>query len=590
MNAVLFAERVGDVIELNATYADKELVRSIPGSRFHSPPPVWTVPLSWAACQQLRGTFGDRLRIGPELKAWATAELRDRVGPAMELRVEASGGPVPIEPPSGLELRPFQRSDVRWMLAARSGILMNPVGSGKTVTVLTWMRCAGIERALVVCPAAMRLVWAREAAIWYPELPAVPIIGTAAERRKLIQEVADYGGLAIIGIEAVRLHSRLAPYGQIALSPREKEPKDLNFAKWDAVIVDEAHRLKDPKSKQTRAVWAVAQGGAEHRWALTATPTTKGLDTLWPILHFVSPTEWPARTKFVDRYCSVQTNFWGGVTVGALRPEMEREFRAVADPRTRRLPKEVVLPQLPPVVRTIRELEMTPEQAEAYRQMAELSLAQVEEQDVVVATSTAAQYVRLGQFASSFAKLHRNGEKESIELVEPSNKIDAFKADLADWMEQGEAVVAFATSRKFIMLLSESLSKGKSAVPHALIVGGQKDVERHAEIDKFQRGEVDLILVVIAAGGTGITLTRGRIAAFLQRSWSRVDDQQAEGRVHRIGSERHESILRVDYVSAGTVDVGQLDVLAGKEDMMQKVLRDKETIERMMTGGHLEES
>ncbi len=47
-------------------------------------------------------------------------------------------------------------------------------------------------------------------------------------------------------------------------------------------------------------------------------------------------------------------------------------------------------------------------------------------------------------------------------------------------------------------------------------------------------------------------------------------------------------ILRVDYVSKGTVDVGQLDVLAAKEDMMQTVLRDKETIEKMLRGKHVE--
>jgi chromodomain helicase DNA binding protein 8 len=592
VSGTLYAEKIGDAIELNAGHTDKELVRAIPGSRFHSPPPVWTVPLSWAVCRQLRGTFGARLSIGPDLRRWAEDELESRVNKALVLREEALGGSIPIKPPAGNKLRPFQESDVRWMLAAQSGLLMNPVGAGKTPSTLTWMRNNALEMVLVICPAQMRLVWAAEAATWYPELEPIPIIGTAAERRRLIDEVAGYGGLGIIGLEATRLHSRLAPYGPVRLSEAEKQVKELNLIKWDAVVVDEAHRLKDPKSKMTRAAWAVGQN-AQHRWGLTATPQTKGLDTLWSPLHFVDPVEWPSRVKFVDRYCMVATNFWGGITVGALRPEMEAEFQSIFDPRSRRLPKPVVLPQLPDVVRVVRELDMTKEQDEAYRQMAELSLATVDAQDVVVATSTAAQYTRMGQFASSFAhvevrmvKNRETGEEEPKEFVElntPSNKIDAFLSDLEDWQAQEECVAAFASSRRLIMLLSEVLDKRK--IGHSLVVGGQKDIERYEQIQRFQEGEVDVILVVIAAGGSGITLTRARIGAVLQRSWSNVDDQQMEGRWNRIGSEVHDSTLRVDYISKGTVDVGQYyDVLPGKEEMAQKVLRDKETIRRMLKG------
>lgn len=595
MSGIIYAEKMGDGIELNAGYTDKELTRSIPGSRFHSPPPVWTVNLTWASCRQLRGTFGSRLQIGPELRAWAERELAERVQVSLDLRDEAAGGPIPLKPPAGRKLRPFQESDVRWMLAANSGLLMNPVGAGKTPSMITWMRNRLIERGLVICPAAMRLVWVDEMAKWYPELEAIPIIGSAGERRKLIQEVADYGGLAIIGLEATRLHSRLAPYGQVKLTPSEKEPKELNGVSWQTVIVDEAHRLADPTSKQTRASWAIGQS-ADTRWGMTATPQTKGLDTLWSVLHFIDPEEWPARSKFVERYCIKLTNFFGGVTIGAIRPEMEQEFQSIFDPRSRRLPKAVVLPQLPPVVRVVKEIEMTPEQATAYRQMAELSIAGVAEAGIIVAASSAATHARMGQFASSYARVEERlvvdketrepKPKQFVELEEPSNKINAFMSDLEDWQAQEEAVVAFATSRKLIMLLSEKLTKKK--LRHSLIVGGQKDIERHEQIREFQAGETDIILVVIAAGGTGITLTRARIGAFLQRSWSNVEDQQAEGRFHRIGSEVHESVVRVDYLSIGTNDIAQFyDVLPGKEDMLQKVLRDEETIKRVLFGGRV---
>lgn len=588
---MIYAEVVGGSIETNATSRDKDLMRSIPGSRFSSPPPTWTVPLTWTACLQLRGTFGAQLQIGPRLVEWATEESH-RIKYASSLREQLDAPDLPTPPPAGRELRPFQKADVLWALVVGSGALMLPTGTGKTVSILTWARQLGLERVLVICLASKKLDWVDECRLWYPELPAVDASGSAAARRDLIEECGQYGGLVAVGLEALKGHTRLAPYGQVELTAAQKTPKVINQFQWDAVIMDEGHRMADPKSQQTRACWAAAKG-AEYRWALTATPTTKGIDTFWPVLHFVAPHEHPSRSKYVERYATSTTNFWGGVTVGAVRPEMAREYEEVIRPRTRRIPKEIALPGLPQITPITRMVPMSPQQAAAYKQMADKLIAKIEAQTVVVATSTAAQYVRLGQLASSYAEVEEEWidpetEKlrQRIELRLPSSKIDAFVEDLQDWIPQEESVIGFATSRRLIDLASTVLARKK--IKHSIVKGGQKEIERHEQVAAFQRGEVPVILVVMAAGGTGLNLQRARIGAFLQRSWSRVDDIQAEGRFQRIGSEMHESLLRVDYIAPDTVEIGQLDVLASKDDTMQSsVLRDKELIKRMVRGQHI---
>lgn len=585
---MIYAERVGSRIELNATYRYKDLVQAIPGSHFESPPPTWFLPLTWAACKQARGTFGRELEVGPELEKWAVAELERRINPSLALRDECclTADKLIVKPPNGLELREFQIADVLWMDAAESSILMNVVGSGKTISALTWMRQRVLERVLIICPAPMKVVWAAEAMKWYPEIDPIVVAGTASQRRDQIEEVASYGGMAIMNFESLRTHSRLAPYGQVRLTDVEKQPKELNFIQWDLVVVDEAHRMADPKAKQTRAAWAVGQG-AKQRLAVTATPVTKGLDTLWSVLHFVDPVEWPSRTKFIDRYCDVTLNFWGGITVGAVRPEHEREFMDIFEPRSRRLPREIVLPQLPPFVRIRRDVYMSDKQAVAYRQMTERLLAQVQDDQFIVTTSTVGQLTRLGQFASSYARVEQKEDgTESVELALPSSKIDALLDDLADWLPSGEAIIVFATSRRLIELLSVVLTTKK--ITHSKIVGGQKEMERYEQIQAFQNGDVDVILVVIAAGGVGITLSRGRIMAFLQRSYSRVDDLQAEGRGYRMGSEIHDSVMRVDYIAPNTLEVGMLDILAMKDETLQAVVRDKETLARLLAGQHIE--
>ncbi len=152
-------------------------------------------------------------------------------------------------------------------------------------------------------------------------------------------------------------------------------------------------------------------------------------------------------------------------------------------------------------------------------------------------------------------------------------------------LAQEEAVIVFASSRRLIELTSAVLDKKK--IKHAKIVGGQNEMLRHEQKAMFQDGTVDVILVVIQAGGSGITLSRATVAAFLQRSWSRVDDQQAEGRGYPTDPGATTNIMRVDYVAPGTVDVGQLDVLAMKEHSMQQVLRDKELIAKMLRGARI---
>lgn len=83
-----YAERNCDSnkIDVQTAWAQKEQIKSIPGSSWDGERGVWTTRLSWAACVQLRGIFGDDLKIGPELRAWAAGERARRVDPANSLR------------------------------------------------------------------------------------------------------------------------------------------------------------------------------------------------------------------------------------------------------------------------------------------------------------------------------------------------------------------------------------------------------------------------------------------------------------------------------------------------------------------------
>ena len=163
-------------------------------------------------------------------------------------------------------------------------------------------------------------------------------------------------------------------------------------------------------------------------------------------------------------------------------------------------------------------------------------------------------------------------------LAEPSCKIDAFIDDLPDF--GSDSVAVMAVSRQLIDLLSARLTKMK--IPHGLITGAVDQDERQRHIDDFQNGKTRFILFTAAAGGVGITLTQARYLVRLQRPWSRVDDEQALNRVHRIGSEKYDKIIVVDYITEGTIESRVLSKLAEKGEYFEDVVRDRDLLRRLL--------
>jgi SNF2 family DNA or RNA helicase len=580
-------------IIINADWRFKELCKSIPGSGYDSKTQLWKVPVSWSACLALRSTFKNDLQIGPKLTDWASNERSTRVDPANELRnLELL--------PDGegdQDLFPHQRAGVKFLSTAKKALLADEPGLGKTaqaIRSLKHLQSQGeqVFPALIVCPNTLKKNWAREFKKWWPDsgLNIQVITGTAAQRRKQFeQEDVD---VYIINWESLRTHSRLSAYGSIALAKCvecgghdertslnkcEVHKRDLNLIDFKSVIADEMHRSKDPKSKQSRALWA-ATGDANVRFALTGTPIANNVLDLWAILHWIAPEEWPSKTRWIDRMVDTMLNAFGGMMVLGVKSHMESEFHATVNPRMRRMLKANVLPWLPEMMFERRDVEMSTKQAKAYKQMRDNMIAELESGETLVAASVLTQTTRLTQFASSFAEMvtdENTGEPRAV-LAEPSCKVDALLDDIKSGDFGEDSVAVCAVSRQLIELLSARLTKEKIA--HGLITGAQTEDERQRAVDDFQSGKIKWILFTAQAGGVGITLTAARRLVMLQRPWSLVDHKQAIDRIHRIGSEIHDSVIVMDYVTEGTIEERVLQVLETKAENFEQIVRDKDRL------------
>lgn len=584
-------------IVVRTDWTEKDLIKQVPGMRWNSRDKYWHGPVSWATCVVLRGVFQKKLQVGPKLTEWATGE-RYWIDLAMGWR-EA------LDDHEGQgDLYPHQRAGVQFLWVAPYALVGDQMGTGKTPTVLAaldWLQALDGESALpalVVCPKSVLGHWASEAERWCQSATVYVVTGGATARRKVLEEAReDPSALVVMNFEAVKLHSRLAPYGSVRLtrcpacggadervtpSRCHVHPKELNDFGLKTVVVDEAHRMKDPKSQQTRALWSVQHGPTvKRRWSLTGTPIANDVGDLWSIMHGVAPLDFPTRSTFLDRYALLAWNRYASLDIVGVRPDTRPEFDRILQPRFRRVIKSQVLAHLPPKVREVREAPMVPKQRRLYQEMYDELLALTDGGFAVVAPTNLTKALRLLQFSSSYAEVDEDSGQ--VRLCEPSPKLDVLE-EVLDELGHDEQVAVCAASRQLIELAAARLDDPKRQktlkrpVSYKLLTGRVPHHEREPNLQAFQRGDAQCMLFTIQAGGVGVNMTAASTIVFLQRSWSLIDNLQAEDRVHRIGSEVHSSITVVDIVAPETIEVRQIAKLREKATRLEEVVRDREKL------------
>lgn len=586
-----------DRVVVHTVWNEKDLIRAVPGARWDATDRVWTASPAWATLVLLRGVFGAQLTLSDRLIAWAWALRRDRVDPALALRAELD---YPASDDTPAHLYGFQRAGVAFMDAAGSGLLGDEMGVGKTIEMLALLERGGLP-ALVICPNSVKRHWAAKAQTYLPLATPYVVEGSALARRKVLKAaLGDPTALVITNIEAVRLFTRLAPYGSVRLKRcRECDPrhgdegltaarcevhsKELNDFEFRTVVLDEAHRVKDPRAQQTRAVWYVGHGASvRRRWALTGTPIANHPGDLWSVMHFVAPEDFPTRSAFVDRFCLISWNAFGGTDVVGIRPDTRDELFRILDPRFRRMLKAVVLPQLPPRVRTVRYAELTSHQSRMYRELEATLVTRTEDGELVIAPSNLAAQTRLMQLACASVSVEKPDPDDvktwRVTLREPAPKLDVLEEVLDELGlltngYDGPPVLIAAEFRQLIVLASERLTK--LGVRHALIVGGMSELERSRALDDLNARRIQALLFTNKAGGVGLDMSASDTLINVQRSWSLVDERQKEDRNHRIGSEQHESIRIIDITTRDTIEETQVTRLHEKLLRLDEITRDR---------------
>ena len=434
---------------------------------------------------------------------------------------------------------------------------------------------------MVVCPASVVDPWVETFTAWAPWWRAV------AWRGPKRGELAGTADVYVASYDTARLDASEASGAPLlALEPT-------------SLVIDESHYIKNQTTHRSRAVRRIAAAAAKRAGAfvaLSGTPITHHPGDLWPTLNCLEPNGYPARTRWVPRYCETLVTDYGE-QVGPLRRDHEPEFRTSLIGQHRRVARADVMSQLPPKTYSVRTVELPPKWRKAYADMETTMLAELPDGDEISVMGVLAQLTRLAQLASAPADVtvteelnEQSGElvtRTEVTLKGPSWKVDALLEVLDERCEagytgtDGEGVVAFAPSRQLMMLAGKAAAAAGYRVGY--VVGGQAAGERTSTIKAFQAGELDLICATTGAGGTGITLSRAGTLVFLQRPWALAESLQAEDRAEGdMDATRGTEI--VDVVAKRTLDERVRAVLRERAGQLSELVQDPRIITELLGG------
>lgn len=531
----LWAE--GGKLCLWCPYEDRTRAVSITGSYFSKKTKHWTFPL-------LKLVFNEVVAVFPEVEIEAGTkegldELRQGYVDLLKLRDEALLNP--DEDYRDLLALPFWTHQLQsftfWSQTNLSADFSEP-GSGKTAVQigLIWDRIwnADVKRVLIVCPLSiMERVWANDIRLFLGEGNplTINVLGRSVDyARKVLQ--ADMDGIYIINYEKTW---RLLPQ-LLKLNP-------------DFIIADESSRIKNPTSKQTKAMLKLSTV-AEFKSILTGTPTPNTWLELFPQWKFLDP-RMLGESFYAFRELYFQKSHWNEYEwnpkpATANRLEQIKSVYSVSW-------KKKDTQDLPPFASQWLELELTKEQKRAYNEMAADMVTLIDE-EAYDASIVLTKLLRLSQITSGFIQ---NTEGTNKTYFTPNPKLKLLIESIKDLPPNAKFIV-WAVYHEDIRIITEALEK--AGVKCVQFYGGVSKPNREIALSEFIEGDAQAFIAHPKSAGMGLNLSVASYSYRYSMNYSFEDYAQSVERFNRSGQKNpmNEYILvakkTIDEIIAGVIE------------------------------------
>lgn len=483
-------------------------------------------------------------------------------------------------------LRPYQVDGYRWLRTlcdkGFGGILADEMGLGKSVQLITLLvalageRCGAgqqdgadaadvrSERALpslVVCPASLVYNWAAEFAKFAPDVRAVTVAGTKAERRAAIARYTDGvadgehdpAGAGAVDDADDADGARSTGGGTVATvlitsyDLLRRDVDDYRDVRFDVMALDEAQVIKNHTTKIAKAVKTV---DAAHRFALTGTPIENRLSELWSIFDFLMPGLLGSYKRFHERYelpisggRAADADSAEGRAAAQVNPEglrVARRLQALVGVFIKRRLKSQVLTDLPDKIETTVTVQLEGEQRKLYAAHEQRLRKQLEhEDDDDFNTSKIrilAELTGLRQICCDPRLLYANAKDRSAKLA-------AIAELVSSCMSEGKKALVFSQFTGFLDLIGERLDH--EGVRYYRIDGSTPKKHRLELVDRFNADATPVFLISLKAGNTGLNLVGASVVIHADPWWNAAAQDQATDRAHRIGQRHDVDVYRI---------------------------------------------
>ncbi|WP_083900787.1 DEAD/DEAH box helicase [Azospirillum sp. B4] len=444
--------------------------------------------------------------------------------------------------PVGLatELRPYQRRGLAWLQALDAagigGVLADDMGLGKTLQMIAFLQGLKNEGrlsspALVVAPTSVVPNWLREGARHAPGLRVHLHQGRDRAVRWAEAEGAD---LVVTSYPLLlRDHDMLAA------------------RQWPALVLDEAQAVKNQAGKLAALVRTLPAG---RRFCVTGTPLENHLGELWTQMDFIMPGLLGDSRVFTKTFRTPIEKKGDGdrrrLLTGRLRPFILRRDKAE------------VAADLPPKTEIVERVPLADDQRDLYETLRLAMDAKV--RAAIAARGLARSHIvvleallRLRQACCDPLLLLRDAKAK----VAASAKRAHLMQMLPELVAEGRRVLVFSQFTTMLDLIRADLDA--AGLRHVSLTGDT--VDRMDPVDRFQRGEAEIFLISLKAGGTGLTLTAADTVIHYDPWWNPAVEDQATDRAHRIGQDKPVFVYKL--VADGTVEDRMLDLQARKRQL-----------------------
>jgi non-specific serine/threonine protein kinase len=453
-------------------------------------------------------------------------------------------------------LRHYQLDGVKYLWRTQSlglgACLADDMGLGKTLQILAlvslWKRAGALKRlpALLVLPATLLANWKSESAKFTPELRLLLLHPSALSKEEMTQ-LSKVPEALLAGYDLA-----LITYGMLPRVPA------LSKLEFPAVLADEAQAIKNPASKQSRAVRNLR---GKQRIALTGTPVENRLSDLWSLFDFINPGLLGSTGAFKD--------FVKRLTDPATEQVNYAPLRKLTQPFILRRLKtdKSIISDLPDKTEIKTYCHLTPAQTALYAATVKALKEAIEATDGIQRRGLILSYLmQFKQICNHPA--HFNGTGDFA--FDASGKFERLSEIVEEIHARQEKVLVFTQFREMTEPLHAFLSE-RFGCPGLILHGGTSVKQRPELVKRFQSADGPPFFVLsLKAAGTGLNLTAANHVAHFDRWWNPAVENQASDRAFRIGQKRN--VLVHKFITRGTLEEKIDELIMSKQEMADALL------------------